>query len=917
MLPHQFVDKWSRATLKERSAAQEHFLDLCRLVGHPTPAEADADGASFTFEKGAKKLDGSNGFADVWKRGFFAWEYKGKHASLTAAYQQLQQYREDLENPPLLVLCDLDRFEIHTNFTNTVTRVHRFGTSDLASPSNLGLLRAVFFDPEALRPGQTTLGLTEAAAAQFARLADMLRSRGVDPQHAAHFLTKLIFCLFAEDVGLLPQRHFSRIVERTANRPAEFVRYTLELFEAMAKGGTSLLEDIPHFNGNLFADADVLELAPAELAVVREAGRFDWSEVEPAIFGTLFERSLDPSKRSQIGAHYTHPDDIRAVVEPVLMAPLRAEWDEVRSRVEELAERVRAGSGRTAVTARREVERALLGFLERLGRVRVLDPACGSGNFLYISMNLLKDLEKEVITFAGTAGLNLPLYQVGPGQLYGLEINAYAHELAQAAIWIGYIQWHQKNGFPVRRDPVLQPLDTVRNMDAVLDQTGPGAPREPDWPEADVIVGNPPFLGGKLLRTYLGDQYVDSLFSVYAGRVPAEADLVCYWFEKARAMLEAGRVKRCGLLATQGIRGGANRQMLARIKETGDVFLAYSDRPWVLDGAAVHVSIVGFDDGCEQERALDGRVVGEINANLTAAVDLTMARRLKENLGLAFMGDTKGGPFDIPESLAQQMLRGINPHTRSNREVLRPWVNGLDITRRPRRMWIIDFGVDMPVEEAALYEAPFEYVREHVRPRRVGNKRQAYADEWWLHVEARPGMRQAFGGLSRFIGTPTVAKHRLFVWMDGDTLPDHQIIVIARGDDYTFGVLHSRPHEAWARAMGTQLREAESGFRYTPTTTFETFPFPQPTPPHRDAIGEAARRLCALRDSWLSPPGATEDELKRRTLTNLYNTRPTWLAQAHDRLDGAVLDAYGWAHDICEEDLLAELLALNLEREPA
>jgi len=388
----------------------------------------------------------------------------------------------------------------------------------------------------------------------------------------------------------------------------------------------------------------------------------------------------------------------------------------------------------------------------------VLDPACGSGNFFYISMNLLKDLEKEVITFSGQVGLTLPLYQVTPGQLYGLEINLYAQELAQAAIWIGYIQWHQKNGFPVQRNPVLHPLDTIRNADAILDLTNPAHPTEPVWPEADVIVGNPPFLGGKLLRTYLGDYYVDTLFQLYDGRVPREADLVCYWHEKARAMLAEGKVKRVGLLATQGIRGGANRRVLQRIKETGDIFLAYSDRAWILDGAAVHVSIVGFDDGSETYRTLDGQPVAAINSNLTAGVDLTKARRLKENVGIAFMGDTKGGPFDIPESLALEMLGRPNPLSKSNHDVILPYVNGLDVTRRPRGMWIIDFGVDMSLEEAALYEAPFEYVKEHVKP--IRDKSRTTIDEWWIHERPRTEMRQALAPLSRYIGTSMVAKHR-------------------------------------------------------------------------------------------------------------------------------------------------------------
>ena len=375
-------------------------------------------------------------------------------------------------------------------------------------------------------------------------------------------------------------------------------------------------------------------------------------------------------------------------------------------------------------------------------------------------------------------------------------------------------------------------------------------------------------------------------------------------------MLPGAHAKRVGLLATQGVRGGANRRVLQRIKDTGDIFLAWSDHPWILDGAAAHISIVGFDDGSETNRELDGAPVESINSNLTSGGDLTTARRLGENLGIAFMGDTKGGPFDIPGSLAREMLGSPNPHGKSNSEVVKPWVNGRDITSRPREMWIIDFG-DMPSEQAALYETPFEYVNTHVRPFRTKSKRLLYAKNWWLHMEPRPGMRQGLKGIRRYVATPTVAKHRLFTWLSEDVLPDHQLIAIARDDDYTFGVLHSRIHEVWSLEMGTQL---ETRPRYTPTTCFETFPFPKPTDEQREAIAEAAGELDRLREGWLNPPDAKESELKKRTLTNLYNARPTWLQMAHEKLDESVMDAYGWPHDLAAPEILERLLALNLQR---
>ena len=305
-----------------------------------------------------------------------------------------------------------------------------------------------------------------------------------------------------------------------------------------------------------------------------------------------------------------------------------------------------------------------------------------------------------------------------------------------------------------------------------------------------------------------------------------------------------------------------------------------------------------------------------INANLTAGADLTRAVRLKENLGIAFMGDTKGGPFDIPDSLAQQMLASPNPHGRPNSDVVRPWVNGRDITDRSREMWIVDFG-DMPLEQATLYEQPFEYVNAQVRPTRENNKRKLYAQNWWLHVEPRPGMRNALYGLDRYIATPRVAKHRLFVWIKDDVLVDSAIIAIARGDDYALGILHSHAHEVWALATGTQLREAESGFRYTPTTCFETFPFPVPADEQQEAIAAAARELDQLRNGWLNPANASAAELKKRTLTNLYNQRPTWLQNVHDKLAAAVVAAYGWPAGLSDEEILEHLLSLNLQRAAA
>ncbi|HKD76002.1 MAG TPA: DNA methyltransferase, partial [Ktedonobacterales bacterium] len=463
-------------------------------------------------------------------------------------------------------------------------------------------------------------------------------------------------------------------------------------------------------------------------------------------------------------------------------------------------------------------------------------------------LKLLHDLEFEVITWQVQHGGQLTILYVNPDQLFGMDINPYAAELAQAVIWIGHLQWMLDHGRPAD-DPVLKKLSNIACRDSLLDLSDPQRPRETEWPAATCIVSNPPFLGVRRLRDEMGNEAVDALWRVYDGKVSRESDLVCYFVERARDQLEQQRVQRVGMITTNSIRGGANRKVLDRIKTTiiadeeahhADIFVAWADRPWILDGAAVRISIVGFDGGEELSRTLDGKIVGAINADLTSAVDLTKAHRLAENLGIAFMGDTKGGSFDIDDTTAGAMLTAKgNPNGRPNSDVVKSWMNGLDITRRPRNMWIIDFGNSMSLEQAALYEQPFEYVKQHVQPFRAKNNRAQYRDIWWIHAESRSGMRNALMTIKRYIVTPTVAKYRIFAWADISTIPDHQLIAIARDDDFTFGVLHSHTHEIWSLRMCTWLGVVNDP-RYTPTTCFETFPFPHPTDEQREAIAAGA-----------------------------------------------------------------------------
>jgi type II restriction/modification system DNA methylase subunit YeeA len=791
-------------------------------------------------------------------------------------------------------------------------------------------------------------------------------------------MNKMLFCLFAEHIDILPSGLFTRLLEAASRDPRQFQPMARDLFSAMKSGGRFGVEIIDWFNGGLFDDDDTLDLDKPDIDEVLKMSQLDWGAVEPSIFGTLFERGLDPNKRSQLGAHFTDQQSIMRIVEPVVLAPLRAEWaitktgiagimaeyrkvvdkggppkTEVRVKFGQskkelagLSERRDRGAVTAAanrlLTKAKELCRA---FLHRLESFRVLDPACGSGNFLYLSLLGLKDLEQAVIAEAEGIGLERFFPAVGPQSVMGIELNLYSAELARVTIWIGQIQWMLRHGWGLSKDPILKPLDQISCRDALLNLDG----TEAEWPTADCIVGNPPFLGDKKMLSELGEDCATVLRERYKGRVPGGADLVTYWFAKAWDAIKAGKTQRAGLVATNSIRGGQNRTVLDKIVSEGRIFEAWSDDPWVLDGAAVRVSIVCFDREHNRGPAtLDGRAVGEIYADLvgTAAgavmADLTKAKNILEsNNGVSFQGIKQVGRFTIPGSKAREwLLLPANPTGKRNADVLKPWVNGRDVTRRPSDTWIIDMGVNLSLEEAVQYEKPFEYIERAVKPTSAMNR-----DRWWLFERTRPEMRAALAGLNRYIVTPRVAKYRLFVWFQRPVLPDTAVVVVCRDDDTTFGILHSRFHEAWSLRKGTWLGVGNDP-RYTPTTTFETFPFPEgltPNIPAGDyasdaravAIADAASRLNQLRENWLNPPelvrrepevvpgfpdrlipidAKAAKELKKRTLTNLYNQRPAWLAQAHERLDSAVAVAYGWPSDINEEEALKKLLELNLSR---
>lgn len=975
MTPQEFVAKWGPGgpafNLNEEQGAQSHFIDLCDVLGVPRPGSEPG----YLFEQGGKIAGQANGYADVYKRGAFAWENKAPGKNLDVALRQLLGYTLALANPPLLVVCDRLHIRIHTQFNGHPSERHDISLSDLLQHDKRELLRRVWTAPEAFRPRITNRDITEAAARSFATLAERLRQRGNGPDAVAHFLTQCLFCCFAEDVDLLPGKLFDRLINNRGLTPERLGQNLGNLFQAMKDGGLFGVDDVPWFNGGLFQAIAVPILDVLDVTELRNAADKNWSAIDVSIFGTLFERGLDPSKRSQLGAHYTDPATIERIIDPVVRRPLLREWSATRERIAALLQK----SKKRQDKAWRDALGMHVGFLQRMAAFRVLDPACGSGNFLYLALKCLKDVEHLVNTEAEALGLDrqVELF-TGPANVLGIELNEYAAELARVTVWIGELQWRLDHGYPFKTNPVLEPLDHIENRDALLTIVD-GKTVETPWPLADAVVGNPPFLGVSRKRSELGEATTRALDEVYAPGVPGGADLVCYWFAKSLSAIDTNGLKFAGLVATNSIRGGANRKVLDAIVERSSIFEAWSDEPWVNEGAAVRVSLVCFGQGGEP--MLNGKAVPQIYADLTApatagdSLNLSKALPLAANMRTSFQGASKKAKFEIDSALARQWLRIPNPNGRPNSEILMPWANGFELSRGPQNQWIIDFGNEMNEGEAALFEVPFAYVVQNIKPDRITKSEPALRDYWWRFGRPRVELRTAIGRLQRFIATVAHSKHRFFVWLPVTTSPDQALITFAREDDTTFGLLHSRLHELWSLRMGTSLEDRP---RYTPTTCFETFPFPEgltpfdtanqqtetiPGSPHgalipaqiadlglKNAairIAEAAARLNALRENWLNPPEWTQrvpevvplgmvhspypdrvvprsglsevdtKALQKRTLTNLYNERPAWLAMAHEKLDAAVAAAYGWTDytpQMSDEEILSRLLAMNLQR---
>ena len=958
MTPQAFIAKWGPGGpsygLNERQGAQPHFIDLCQLLGVPLPgSEGD-----YIFEQDALVLGAARGYADVFYRNHFAWENKAPGKNLDEALKQLLTYSLALSNPPLLVVCDRLTTRIHTQFNGHPSEVHTVRLDELDQPEKQALLRRLWTDPESFRPKKTSRDITEAAAKSFATLAEGLRKRGPSPawvgakpgphepevpksvqalrqpapdalkyaDEVAHFLTQCLFCFFAEDVGLLPGRMFEGLVNNKNLTSDRLTAGLTNLFTVMRDGGLYGNDDIPWFNGGLFKRIQVPPLTIMEVTELRNAAALNWSAIDVSIFGTLFERGLDPSKRSQLGAHYTDPATILRIIEPVLIRPLLQKWEQIAQEIKGLMTKSTRKNDKQAKLAMAK----FAAWLEDLKAYRVLDPACGSGNFLFLGLKALKDIEHKSHLDAAAMGLDRQADLVtGPHNVLGIELNEYAAELARVTVWIGELQWRIEHGYEFKTNPVLEPLDHIECRDALItfkpvrpelntvrpelveglgadsaagarQHLGPHEPEVPKstpnaalplprsdlraqrmdreegsdrdfaqqnsgsdpsslvateapWPKASVVIGNPPFLGGSKKRRELGDDYFEELATVFKDRVPAGADLVCYWFDKARLQIANAGLGAAGLVSTQSIRAGSNRKVLEAIATDTKIFDAWSDESWVNEGAAVRVSLICFGWGAAA--CLDGINVDVINADLTsdAGADMTSAKLLFENAKVGFEGTKKYGDFDIPGELARQWLMQPNPHGQSNAEVVKPWRNGQDLTKRPSDTWIIDFGTDMAEVDASLYEAPFTHTLQKVKPERLKVRRERTVRLWWLHEEARVSLRRSVSALHRYLATPRVSKYRFFVFLDGCVLPDTRLNIITRADDSTFGVLSSRIHEVWSLAQAS-MHGVGNDPTYNAKSCFETFPFPAGLTP----ADTAHQRTETLQGGAIIPAGLAE-----------------------------------------------------------
>jgi len=1057
MTPESFIARWQHADGSELANAQSFVRELCELldVPVPDPARADTRDNAYVFERRVifRHGDGgsSEGRIDTYRRACFVLESKKlKQNQQTKGFDDgMQRARAQAENysralpaeetrPPFLIVVDVGNIiELYAEFSRsgaTYTpfpdpRSYRIKLEDLRDDAIRARLRQIWLDPLALDPARISARVTREISRRLANLARELEQAGHDAEAVAEFLSRCLFCMFAEDVGLLPKADgkgaFTVLLESFVQpgqaTPEQFVPLLGALWREMDVGGFSVVlrQNLPRFNGKLFKQPHVLPLTRGQIEHLIQAANSDWTLVEPAIFGTLLERALDPAERHALGAEYTPRPYVERLILPAVINPLRAEWNNVKAAALLLANEGKAEAARDTL---RE-------FHHRLCQIRVLDPACGSANFLYVTLEHMKRLEGEVLDLLDQIGESLGDTQgrlesegltVDPHQFLGLELNPRAAAVAELVLWIGYLQWHfRTRGNAMPPSPILKDFKNIEcrdavlahdGMDYVLDENGKVVtrwdgrtfkahpvtgeqvpdeaaqmplqrylnPRKAEWPQADFIVGNPPFIGASAMRAALGDGYVDALRGVWQD-VPDSADFVMFWWQHAAELVCSGQVQRFGFITTNSLRQTFNRRVVeaalagcaVRPDDAGSVraaqptpslplHLAYAipDHPWVdsADGAAVRIAmtvgVAGAGEGrllsviTERDAGGEGlevalvERVGLIHADLSIGANVAAAKALRANGGVANRGvQLLASGFVVTHENALQLEAG---------SLIKTYRNGKDLTDRPRKVCVLDaYGLNQD-DLRRDYPSVWQWLHDRAKPERDHNPRASYRENWWLFGENQPAMRASLTGLQRYIATPVTAKHRVFQFLEANILADQALVCIALDDAYTLGVLSSHVHVVWALATGGTLEDRP---RYNKTRCFETFPFPNAE--NRSRIAELAEQLDALRKRVLA-------EHADLTLTGLYNVLEKLraldnvnnvgrksgfiapsaecvttnlsasltakekdihqrglvgvLQSLHVELDTEVLAAYGWADQPDTATLLDRLTALNTQR---
>ncbi|TDR94753.1 type II restriction/modification system DNA methylase subunit YeeA [Enterovirga rhinocerotis] len=1010
-----FIARWS-----DREGGQEranYGLFLLGLIGllrlpSPDPAGATHEHNDYVFERAVPKRRGeaeTTGRIDLYKRDCFVLEAKqsrlkgnakeiagqadlfrpeddrprcgargGWDVLMLNAKRQAEDYARALPAshgwPPFILVCDVGRvIEVFADFSGQGRNYtqfpdrqsYRIRLEDLREAAIRDRLRAIWLDPTSLDPGRIAARATRRIAERLAAATRRLERAGHAAEEVAHFLMRCLFTMFAADVGLLPRGSFRDLLRECRADPEAFPRLVGELWEAMDKGSPyaiSIRAKVMRFNGSLFREAKVLPLGAEEIGELAAAAEQDWREVEPAIFGTLLEQALDPADRRRLGAHYTPRAYVERLVVATVIEPLQADWRSVQSAAEE---RRAAGDAKGALAAVRA-------FHEALCQTRVLDPACGTGNFLYVALELMKKLEGEVLEALVALGgqeslIGLGGHTIDPHNFLGLEINPRAAAIAELVLWIGYLQLHFRMRGGIPEQPILKAFRNIRQTDAILTWDGAPVPavtggretypnpRRPDWPAAEFIVGNPPFIGGKDLRGRLGDGHAEALWAAHRHINPS-ADLVMYWWDRAAELLtrKGTALRRFGFVTTNSVTQDFSRRVMKRRldgKAPISLVMAIPDHPWTKatpDAAAVRIAMTvaeaGAHDGALREVLSESGLetdqpaitfadrTGRINPDLTVGVDVTSALPLRANAGLCSPGvKLHGAGFIVTPQQAEHLGLGRRPGL--ERHIL-AYRNGRDLTARPRGVMVIDlFGLtedEVRLRYPEVYQHVLREVRDKVdgEGRRVGrawNARASYRESWWVFGEPRTELRPALDGLSRYVATVETARHRTFQLLPSDIMPDNMLVCIAAADALQLGILSSHPHLLWSAHAGGTLEDRP---RYTKSACFDPFPFPAPSDALRGTIRAVAEELDAFRK-------ARQAEHPELTLTGLYNVlealkagRPLdakeeairdrglvlILKELHDRLDRLVMQAYGWPPSLSDEAILERLVALNRER---